>query len=78
MRPRLLLALVALAAACAAPPGDGGGPTASVGTSPRAAASDGTAAADPLAGSAPTLAGGDLELSALRGQALALWFWAPW
>lgn len=35
-------------------------------------------AAAPIAGSFPTVAGGQIDLASLEGQDTVLWFWAPW
>ena len=57
------LALVALATACSS--GDDSSPTTII-------------AASPLAFTAPTVGGGELDLASYAGRNLALWFWAPY
>lgn len=67
----VLVTVVFLAAAC----GSGstsGPPTSSVGGTSQGAA------AEPLAFSATTLAGPELDVSTLAGEPVVLWFWAPW
>lgn len=83
IRPRTWLWLGVLSAcalylaACAGEPA--GESTAAPGTADRAAsAPPGPDLPDPLAFTAATLDGQALDTEALRGQALALWFWAPW
>ncbi len=58
------LALVALVASCSS--GDDSSPATT------------TAAASPLAFTAPTVGGGELDLASYDGRNLALWFWAPY
>ena len=36
------------------------------------------ATSSPLAFSAPTVGGGELDLASYHGRNLALWFWAPY
>ena len=57
------LALVALVTACSS--GDDSSPATTV-------------AASPLAFTAPTVGGGELDLAGYAGRNLALWFWAPY
>lgn len=65
-----LAAIALLAAACA---GDAAGGRASSGDAAAPAPADA-----PLAFSATTLAGAELDVSALAGEPVVLWFWAPW
>lgn len=67
------LAAVLLTMALAACAGPGGGTDASPSSAP-AARADG----DLLAFSASDLSGRDVTGESLRGDVLALWFWAPW
>ena len=49
-------------------------------TAPEAASTDSNATAPPAAlqFSAPLVGGGEIELGALAGRPVLLWFWAPW
>lgn len=66
-----LAALTLLATACA-------GGAAGERAAPRGAAAAPAAEQAPLAFSATTLAGAELDVSALAGEPVVLWFWAPW
>ena len=87
MRARLLtavLTLVLVAAACGGDPGEDGAeasssaasPTDSETSGPRGDRSDGDDGI--LAFEAPAVDGTVVDVSALAGSDLAIWFWAPW
>jgi hypothetical protein len=59
-----VVALVALVTSCSSG-NDGSSPVA-------------TTAASPLAFTAPTVGGGELDLAGYAGRDVALWFWAPY
>ncbi|MEO6652348.1 MAG: hypothetical protein ABIP17_06800 [Ilumatobacteraceae bacterium] len=80
--------LIALLAACGAsePSAPAAAPVASApaatsnSTSPATPADDSVPTSVPAAlqFSAPLVGGGDIELGALAGRPVLLWFWAPW
>jgi thiol-disulfide isomerase/thioredoxin len=68
----VLMAIVLLTGACAA------GSTDEAPASSSDTAAGPSIAAEPLAFTAPTLAGAELDVSSLAGEPVVLWFWAPW
>ena len=71
-RPAAALAVVALLTTACATGATSGSPV-----TPAAVAGR-TAPADPLAFTARTLAGSELDASTLAGKPVVLWFWTPW